>query len=415
MIGMEFEQVLKSRYSERSYHNEKPPKEIIRKIIESALLAPNSCNLQVMQFVVVDDEKLQKKLANIATRKILWAPVNIFILHDRRFSRKRSSGIMSAGAALQNMCLTATSLGLATCPMAGFSGDREIRKILKIPKHFEILLILSVGYPQSEGRVRAKVSINDVLTYNSFEAKNNYFESSLDIKAWSLNKLTNYRARIGPVYRYGNRFSLSVYDSNRYKSAANFLLKKANFTKITDLFTYDGLFIKELKALTDKKELSVTVTDSVQYILSENKSSFSGSDSSVIDSEYKTDILTGSQDVVTVVHKLQFTPEPLLLIAEGARILKSGGLMLIVVDNPYTYKNITRLFLAKVVSKLIPFRLNVYEQNTYYKIGPRLFLNFNQIKNYCFQNKLKLIDKNSVIISRGLQYEKDVYAIFRKD
>lgn len=59
----EFEKVLKSRRSVRVYQDEPIPEEIIQKILDAALLAPNSSNLQPWEFHWPKSESTKKQIA----------------------------------------------------------------------------------------------------------------------------------------------------------------------------------------------------------------------------------------------------------------------------------------------------------------------------------------------------------------
>jgi nitroreductase len=48
---------------------------------------------------------------------------------------------------VENMVLTAVSLGLGTCCVGSF--NEETKEELKIPEKFEVLLMLAIGYPGS--------------------------------------------------------------------------------------------------------------------------------------------------------------------------------------------------------------------------------------------------------------------------
>ena len=67
---------IEKRFSVRSYKDQPIAPEVLQKILEAAWHAPCSCNLQLMQYIVITDIDIREKLAKIATAKMLWAPVN---------------------------------------------------------------------------------------------------------------------------------------------------------------------------------------------------------------------------------------------------------------------------------------------------------------------------------------------------
>lgn len=61
------------------------------------------------------------------------------------------SSILSIGAAVENMSLTATALGLATCWMcAPLVAFKEFGDLLGIANNDKVVSLLTVGYPENE-------------------------------------------------------------------------------------------------------------------------------------------------------------------------------------------------------------------------------------------------------------------------
>lgn len=59
---MEFDQLLKERYSVRKFSNQKVEKEKIDKILEAARIAPTAVNYQPQRILVVEDPDNLAKL-----------------------------------------------------------------------------------------------------------------------------------------------------------------------------------------------------------------------------------------------------------------------------------------------------------------------------------------------------------------
>lgn len=75
-------------------------------------------------------------------------------IHRRRAVRRyspalRKANLESASAAMENLLLAATALGLGTCWMTGPLRDEQaLRGILAIPEVKEIVAVTPLGYPQ---------------------------------------------------------------------------------------------------------------------------------------------------------------------------------------------------------------------------------------------------------------------------
>jgi len=58
--------------------------------------------------------------------------------------------------AVENMILAAVSEGLGTCCVVSFN-EREVEETLKIPENFEVLVMLTVGYPKEKTDLSTKL------------------------------------------------------------------------------------------------------------------------------------------------------------------------------------------------------------------------------------------------------------------
>lgn len=412
---MSVEKIIKERYSERVYKESKPSEEDLIKVLESALHAPNSCNMQAMQFVVIDDNELKKKLGKIATGKMLWAPINILLLQDTRFTIKRYSGIMSLGASMQNMCLTATSLGLATCPMAGFENDEEVKIILGIPDHYELILILGLGYPLSSPKKRERLPLRAFVSVNKFDNSLGLKEDSSKLSDWNLSTLTDYRSRIAPVYRYQDRFSLSIYADVVYFKILDHVTRTIDNSKkvLLDLFTYDGFFIKNFLSKTNLSE--IYISDSVDYLIEQNLRISDRIKSIKINKKNQIGSDDSVYDVVTFIHKAQFTPNLKDTIREVSRVLKPGGKFIVSFD-VHPYKKRVVEFLRKLyIRYILRQKFNVYENNKTYKIGPRSQISYNRFKRLCLDAGLMESEYIKKTIDVGAKFKHTyIYAVFEK-
>jgi len=58
--------------------------------------------------------------------------------------------------------LAAESVGLSTCPMSGFD-EHRLKKILKIPRRFDVPLIMAVGYGADHPQERSRLPFEEVV------------------------------------------------------------------------------------------------------------------------------------------------------------------------------------------------------------------------------------------------------------
>jgi nitroreductase len=73
------------------------------------------------------------------------------------------------GIAAAHFCLQATELGLGTC-MIGWFDEKKIHKLLNIPEKRKIGLVITLGYPPEDYKLRKKIRKNpdEICGFNSY-------------------------------------------------------------------------------------------------------------------------------------------------------------------------------------------------------------------------------------------------------
>ena len=167
---MDFEQVVAKRQSIRNFDTDKKvPRELLEKILTHATLAPSSKNRQPWFFVVVqDDIVLKNKVADIMIEKlnmlkkqnpnfgpnsiahtaeiVKQAPVFVAVF-DASDVNIPNSIIQSIGAAIENLCLSATNYGVGSlwnCDL-DICFD-EIKEHLGVTEPYKLVAGVSLGY-----------------------------------------------------------------------------------------------------------------------------------------------------------------------------------------------------------------------------------------------------------------------------
>jgi len=150
---MDLKEGIRKRRSIRKYTQESVPDEYLREILESALEAPSAGNLQSRYFYVIQDRGLRASLASAALNQafIGEAPVSVVVCADHKIRAEygvrgiETYAIMDCAAAIENMLLTACSLGLGSCWVGAFD-ENAVRRSLSIPAHLRPVAILTLGY-----------------------------------------------------------------------------------------------------------------------------------------------------------------------------------------------------------------------------------------------------------------------------
>jgi nitroreductase len=172
--------VIQQRCSVRSFKDTPVDREIIRSITEAARRAPSACNAQPWRFVAVTDPPLLKHIVDrglggvVPNRWAASAPVimvgcAVLNLLTHRLG-EAVKGIqyhqIDLGIALEHMVLRATEMGLGTC-WIGWFNEKNIKKILQLPRGWKILSLLALGYPHDEKPAHsARLALDEILFFN---------------------------------------------------------------------------------------------------------------------------------------------------------------------------------------------------------------------------------------------------------
>lgn len=172
---MDFLDLVKNRYSCRSFLNKEIEEEKINKILEAGQASPTACNLQPQRILVITDKEKLGKLSE-GTRFGWNAPVIMIICYDKNVSWKRKydnhdEGSTDASIVTTQMMLEAFNLGLGTTWIGAFNPEK-IREVYNIPETFEIVSILPIGYPAEDGIPSAmhfkREPLEKTVFYNEF-------------------------------------------------------------------------------------------------------------------------------------------------------------------------------------------------------------------------------------------------------
>lgn len=138
---MEYSELVKSRYSVRSYKSDPVEQEKLDKILEAARLAPTACNLQAFKVVVINTKGKEEDLKKIYSRDFFTqAPVIIGVFEALKKSWVRSDGKnyadVDAAIVMDHIILAATEQGLGTCWIGAFNAE-EARKFAGLGEEYE--------------------------------------------------------------------------------------------------------------------------------------------------------------------------------------------------------------------------------------------------------------------------------------
>jgi len=163
-----------SRRATRHFLAQAVPENRVKLLIDAAIHAPSSMNLQPWAFVVIQRTDLLKRISDEAKQIMLKSTTGVHLLEkghipleDPKFDifyqattlvviyARSEPGFSPEGdcfLAGENLMLAAYEMGLATCPI-GFARDvldkQSWRDELSIPINYDPVLPIIVGFPSS--------------------------------------------------------------------------------------------------------------------------------------------------------------------------------------------------------------------------------------------------------------------------
>ena len=174
---MDFLELVQKRQSCRSYANIPVETEKLEKILEAARLSPSACNSQPWKFYVVTNpqkcaeiapatqEEGLNKFANQCPAFIVITEQTALLIAKGGMKPNQKWAKFDLGIATICACLQAEELGLGTCIMGSYNGDR-IKKILGITGESPVAIVIAVGYPASpEIRPKKRKALNEITTF----------------------------------------------------------------------------------------------------------------------------------------------------------------------------------------------------------------------------------------------------------
>ena len=166
---MDFFDVVNSRRSVRQFLPRPVPRVDLEKIVAAGVEAPSGCNMQLRQYVIVDDPAVMAELQKVSGA-LTGAPAAVVVLLDPTGTKYGEFFIQDASAAIENMLLAAVALGYASCWVEGALRRQEpaIRALLSVPDNLRPWAILPIGYAAASPARPPKPQPADITHYNRF-------------------------------------------------------------------------------------------------------------------------------------------------------------------------------------------------------------------------------------------------------
>src|SRR3989338_4827207 len=160
---MDLDLVIEKRQSVRSFKSKKVDWKRIMDAIHAANHVPFADNRNHLKFLVIESKEKIAKIAEFSEQ--VWiseAPVIIVIcsndknLEEMHGERGRVYSRQQAGAAINNILLKITDLGLSSCWVGSYP-DELIKQYLSMPQNIQIEAILPIGHSAEKKAKKRKI------------------------------------------------------------------------------------------------------------------------------------------------------------------------------------------------------------------------------------------------------------------
>lgn len=167
---MDVLEAIKARRSIRRYLNVPVEWDKIGSIIEAGKSAPSSGNLQNWKFVIVTNKEERKAIAEACLQQY-WmseAPIHIIVVAEPEpaimhygVRGEKLYTVQNCAAAVQNMLLEATALGLGSCWIGAFEEDM-LKKVIGCTERVRPQAVITIGYAAEKVPVPTEYTLEDV-------------------------------------------------------------------------------------------------------------------------------------------------------------------------------------------------------------------------------------------------------------
>ncbi|MGA2322556.1 MAG: nitroreductase family protein [Sedimentisphaerales bacterium] len=165
-------EVIKKRYSCRTYQDKPIEQDKLDQIFEAARQAPSAKNLQDWRFVVVTGKKIKQQVTGCTNHQDAFGQAGAIIAACSVCGETMKCGQRIApidvSIALEHIALMATELGLATCWIGSFDAEK-VRQVLEIPKDVAIIELMALGYPADGSRQTTREPMKSIVCRDKWQ------------------------------------------------------------------------------------------------------------------------------------------------------------------------------------------------------------------------------------------------------
>lgn len=172
------------RVSKRKFTEQPIALEILEQLLLAATHAPSSGNMQPWEFIVIDEPDKKQEIVRSTysgyfskgknyqywiadAAVVIVACTNVKRTVARYGPAGKEWALIDSAAAVQNLLLTATALGLSGCWVGGIN-EQEIKAILLIPDYVRIIGLVPIGYSEEDATPKSRLPLKWVTHHNAY-------------------------------------------------------------------------------------------------------------------------------------------------------------------------------------------------------------------------------------------------------
>ena len=180
-----------SRSSVRKFSDKPIPKELLTILLTAAQSAPSKSNLQQYSILIMQDETIKMKVADLIgnTKWALSAPVfllfladirrNINVTNNKGYDHKNNNvdtfmnAVIDSALSMQSLICAAEASGLGVCPISMIRNIiDEIKNICQLPKGVFPIAGLALGWPDEKAPISIRMP-QEIMIHNDYYNEDN--------------------------------------------------------------------------------------------------------------------------------------------------------------------------------------------------------------------------------------------------
>ncbi|MFA8300355.1 MAG: nitroreductase family protein [Hyphomicrobiales bacterium] len=171
---MKLLEIIKKRYSVRSYSDKPIEKEKLELILEAGRFAPSAVNKQPWRFIVITKDPFLSDIHKTYHREWFKQSKAVIVVcanHEESWKRgfdKKDHADIDTSIAIDHMILQATELNIGSCWICHFD-PKVMSKTLSLPDYLEPVGMISLGYPDDEPKEKKRKNSNDIIYWEEYK------------------------------------------------------------------------------------------------------------------------------------------------------------------------------------------------------------------------------------------------------